>query len=127
MAAKRKGQKWSVEGTWEPYPGFSDDIRLLARYTPLGREVKIRIQHLKTDHGMTDLVPRKDRMPEHFRLTLSPAAGGIVTRDTLVHEWAHALSWPMGSERTEDAHGPFFGVAYAQCYRVVTYRNKYRG
>lgn len=126
MATKRKGQKWSVEGTWEPYPGFSDDIRRLCQHVPLGREVKIRLEHLPKDHGTTDLQVNTKTKKERFLLTLAPAAGGVVTKDTLIHEWAHAASWPMGGQ-IEDDHGPFFGVAYAKCYRVVTYRNKYRG
>lgn len=35
--------------------------------------------------------------------------------DTLLHEWAHALTW-HGND--DDDHGPEWGLAYAKLYRA---------
>lgn len=35
--------------------------------------------------------------------------------DTLIHEWAHALTW-HGND--DDDHGPEWGLAYAMLYRA---------
>lgn len=40
--------------------------------------------------------------------------------DALVHEWAHALSWPGVPEAPHlERHGPEWGVAYAKCYQAT--------
>lgn len=38
--------------------------------------------------------------------------------ESLVHEWAHCLTWTSDQSTLED-HGPAWGVAYAACYRTV--------
>lgn len=35
----------------------------------------------------------------------------------LLHEWAHALSWPYCGSKEED-HGPEWGIAYAKVWRA---------
>ena len=41
----------------------------------------------------------------------------LVARDTLVHEWAHLLSWtPAHDAGAFGPHGPEWGVAYARAY-----------
>jgi hypothetical protein len=37
--------------------------------------------------------------------------------DTLLHEWAHALTW-FGADAEYEDHGPEWGVAYARIYRL---------
>lgn len=41
-----------------------------------------------------------------------------VALEVLAHEYAHALSWDIEHERSV-SHSPFWGVAYAECYRAV--------
>lgn len=36
---------------------------------------------------------------------------------TLVHEWAHALSW--SDDPLVENHGAEWGVAYARCYQAI--------
>ncbi len=38
--------------------------------------------------------------------------------ETVVHEYAHALVWTEASPNLND-HGPIWGVAYAEVYRVA--------
>lgn len=42
---------------------------------------------------------------------------GII--DTLIHEWAHAMVWDASADPSYGAHGPLWGVAYADAYRAV--------
>lgn len=39
-------------------------------------------------------------------------------RDSLIHEWAHAMSWTANAPGCGD-HGPEWGVAYARAYNAV--------
>ena len=41
--------------------------------------------------------------------------------DGLVHEWAHARAWNHQHDRPNNCayHGPEWGVAFAECYRVA--------
>lgn len=41
-----------------------------------------------------------------------------VALETLAHEWAHAMTWDIEHERSV-SHSPYWGVAYAECYRAV--------
>jgi hypothetical protein len=74
-------------------------------------------------------IRRKSRFVIHLGEFLSPTNAVAV----LVHEWAHARAWSHAldraakdvaagriSEREFDAvcHGPGFGVAYAECWRI---------
>jgi hypothetical protein len=37
--------------------------------------------------------------------------------EVLIHEWAHGLVWDV-SRSINDAHGPFWGLAYARAYKA---------
>lgn len=36
--------------------------------------------------------------------------------DTMVHEWAHVLTWYSWCR---EHHGPEWGIAFARCYRMT--------
>lgn len=38
--------------------------------------------------------------------------------ETLVHEWAHCMTWCVTHERHDD-HGSHFGIAYAEAYQAA--------
>ena len=56
------------------------------------------------------------RMDGYFRIRIDRSRPEQVQVDTLVHEFAHAIAY-LEWENTWD-HGPEFGVAYADCYRI---------
>lgn len=71
------------------------------------------------------------RIGRRFRIRLSRSLDEPAAIETLIHEWAHALSWersPQESrkmarlpslERERVAHGPQWGIAYSLVYRVL--------
>jgi hypothetical protein len=99
----------------EPYLGFLEDLEALATQCPLGAPAEIRLVDLGTlgAWGRTEWL--QDRGCWSLLLAESDEP---VLRDTLIHEWAHALVSKAGGP-LEDSHGPFWGVAYARCYRAV--------
>lgn len=56
------------------------------------------------------------RKSDHFLIRIDPSQPLQVQLDSLVHEFAHAIAY-LEWENTWD-HGPEFGVAYADCYRI---------
>lgn len=38
--------------------------------------------------------------------------------ETLIHEWAHCMTWYVTHVRHAD-HGPHFGIAYAEAYNAI--------
>lgn len=41
-------------------------------------------------------------------------------RDSLIHEWAHAMSWTENSDdRSRGDHGPEWGVAFSRAYQAT--------
>lgn len=58
---------------------------------------------------------------DHWVIQLDPSGGPEQLRETLIHEWAHALVGAGGGPN-EDDHGPLWGVMYAACYRCVVER-----
>lgn len=120
----RKKAGWVFQGTYKPYPGFGGELDRLVRHANPGLQVRLEFKHLASDHGLTNLMDSKGK--RYFLITLNPGFDEHSTRDTLIHEWAHALSWHYGGPK-EDDHGAHFGVAYARCYRILTYHDKFRG
>lgn len=83
--------------------------------------VMLRMVPLKDCYGTCELRENK-RFGVFFLInisppdTLSPEALHIC-RETLMHEYAHAMSWSMAS--TEGGHGEAWACAYAAIYRHV--------
>lgn len=52
---------------------------------------------------------------KNFVIRLRKNQSHVLLVDSLIHEWAHALTW-FGAD--EDFHGPEWGLAYARIYRA---------
>ena len=59
--------------------------------------------------------------PRRWSIRVNAELDAIGFTDTLIHEFAHALSGP-GNE-PEGVHGPVWGVCFALCYRAVNERS----
>lgn len=87
-------------------------LRALRAECPVDRPVRVRLEHtLAEKFGSCN----ETRNGKGFTITVfTKGSSASELRDTIVHEWAHAMAW--GSE-TE--HGPEWGVAYARAYRAT--------
>jgi hypothetical protein len=90
---------------------FRRYIRALRRELPTKRPVVIRRRRIadKTTDAYITLNSEGDK----YLIVISKALGYPVVIDCLIHEWAHALVWPVQS------HGKMWGKAYATVYNVV--------
>lgn len=50
-----------------------------------------------------------------FLIQLEKTADRHTQIDTLIHEWAHVLSWEVDNHPSD--HGKAFGIAYAKVYQ----------
>lgn len=92
---------------------FSETLRLIRAYCPTDMPIRIRRKKLTGgDRGWC--VKRKD----HYLITINSGMSQDLQVDTLIHEAAHALSWPFEHGR-ERVHGPQWGVAYAAIYHAL--------
>jgi hypothetical protein len=64
--------------------------------------------------GTCELLPGKS--PE-FRITLRNDLSEDLAVHTLIHEWAHALSW--GCNDWDEDHGPTWGLALGKIWSVI--------
>jgi hypothetical protein len=93
------------------------DLQHLSAELPLGVDVHISIAPIEqAAWGLTEFEG------DHWEIMLDPRGGPEQLRETLIHEWAHALVGPGGGP-CEDDHGPLWGVMYAACYRCVVERD----
>lgn len=95
-------------------------IKMLRRETSPPLPVHVRRIKLNDNDGYCSKV--RDQFYVRININFSEARA----IDTLLHEWAHALSWKpkfddasLSSEDFERIiHGPSWGVAYAEVYRL---------
>jgi len=81
----------------------------LKKEFPPNYPVTVRSIKMK-DQGGTELVRKK------FLITVRCDTCWQVRFDSLLHEWAHALTWE-GAETFIDDHSAEWGIAYARVYR----------
>jgi len=98
------------------------DLRALLRELRLRHPallpVVVRRRALLRYRGYTTLCrSRDDGSPSHFRVVLHDPMSSRETRDTLLHEWAHCLSWHEGE--TVCDHDPEWAVAYGRLYQEL--------
>lgn len=58
------------------------------------------------------------RPTKHFLIRISPTPCQQCLTDSLVHEWAHALSWSDSHPCLTD-HDEVYGVAWSRVYRAL--------
>jgi len=94
---------------------WHDAVAALQTLCPVpGHQVQVRRSKMSAfDDGDCRLLKRGHMMVRVNRTIPYP-----FDLEVLVHEWAHALSWHMEHDRA-GSHSPFWGVAYAECYRAV--------
>jgi len=83
---------------------------------PCEYPVRIRLVQLKTEYGYCDL-KRPQKGKRHFLIVISQGMDFLMAKDTLLHEYAHALCWsscPAG-----ESHGPEWGVAFSRVYQAA--------
>ena len=89
-------------------------IRLIAwlrRNFPTQVFVRIRSVHNLKYQGEVLLVNKI------FQLEINRKLSFDLRVDTLIHEWAHALTW-FGAETHLDDHSAEWGITYARIYRT---------
>lgn len=99
-----------------PYRTFEKDIALLQKFVPLRAPTNVVLGSLKGYHGLCSW----KHTVGHWLIHLDPELGVANNRETLIHEWAHALA--NENEGRVRVHGAEFGAAYARCYRAVIER-----
>jgi len=97
-------------------------VRLLAwlrRTFPLQHPVRVRRVQIK-DCGTCEFNDDTNR----FHIQIDCRQCSALARDSLIHEWAHALTWFCPAD---DDHCAEWGVAYARIYREYLKWNYGRG
>ena len=57
---------------------------------------------------------------ETFSIRILKTLDEINAIETLIHEWAHAMTWfALAAIASEGDHNSEWGVAYARCYRAL--------
>lgn len=59
----------------------------------------------------------KDDKPSHFVIEIKKTHH-LIMRDTLMHEWAHAVAWREGHMTVCD-HDPEWAIAYSRIYQLI--------
>ncbi len=87
-------------------------ILWLRRNFPPPYPTRVRSVKMK-DYGDTTL----SKGMRDFRIRISKNRSYAAKIDTLLHEWAHVLSW-FGAESEIEDHSAEWGVTYARLYRT---------
>ncbi len=95
----------TVEQKWQA------TLRWLRRNFPLPSPVDVRSIEMK-DHGEASY----DSGRKLFSIRINKKKSLSSRIDTVIHEWAHALSW-FGSESEIEDHSSEFGIVWAKIYR----------
>jgi len=93
------GQKWLRIIAW------------LRRNFPASSPVYVQSIPMKGMHGCTT------SEAEYFQISIHRNQSIALRIETLIHEWAHVLSW-FGAETHLDDHSAEWGLAYARIYRT---------
>lgn len=94
--------KLTVDSKWRR------SLSWLRREFPLSKRVRVRQMKMK-DQGETEY------LNHCFEITIQKKQCLNLRMDTLLHEWAHALTW-FGNDA--DPHGSEWGLAHARLYRT---------
>jgi hypothetical protein len=78
--------------------------------------VVVRAKMPDGDFGDCALGKHKGR--KVYKIRLNSALPWDFQQWVLIHEWAHAMTWPVTHSRHDD-HGSHFGIAYAEAYQAI--------
>ncbi|KKL56725.1 hypothetical protein LCGC14_2242530 [marine sediment metagenome] len=95
-------QKWRRTLAW------------LRRNFPPSSKVSVRSLEIK-EHGCTTFGYAP--MVGSFEIQINRKKSFSLRIDTLLHEWAHCVTW-LGAETDIEDHSAEWGVAYAKIYRT---------
>lgn len=93
--------KLTVDSRWRK------TLAWLRREHSLVKRVRVR-QLVMKDQGSCDYINHR------FEIEVKKQCLNLRV-DTLLHEWAHAMTW-FGND--SDSHGPEWGLMYAKLYRT---------
>ena len=128
----RDGARDALRLSFLRRPGWVVFKRVLAglrRYCPAAMPVAVRTSWLSSD-----TLGRCARRKARFVITLNADMNEHDAVETLVHEWAHALSWNLVLDRLsrqdsvdpqdfqEASHDEAWGCAYSRVWRVYIRR-----
>jgi hypothetical protein len=101
------------------YAKYRQALRALRLECPVDLPVRVRLNHRTTDcYGWTTRTKGGLSITVCTQYNRRLKCNANELRDTLVHEWAHAMvSAPC--EASEGHHDALWGVAYAKAYRAV--------
>lgn len=92
---------------------FAEALRALRRTCAPALPVSVRRLPIRRDiYGDCTLDDGR------FYIRIHRGMQTVMQVHTLIHEWAHAISWHEGKPYVRD-HGPEWGIAYARCYTAV--------
>lgn len=83
-------------------------VRTLRETCNTPKPVRVRVLPLVNESGLCWLDPSAD----HIRITIHNSSCHQCQKDTLIHEWAHAMCGTV-------AHGRQWAKAFSRCYRAV--------
>ncbi len=86
-------------------------IAWLRRNFPAQHIICVRSKPMKKYQGTTRYSGKR------FCIEINRKQCFLLRIDTLIHEWAHALTW-FGAETHIDDHSSEWGLAYARIYRA---------
>lgn len=87
----------------------------LRREVPCLLPVRVYVRPSLHDWGEAELVEKDGRLC-HFTIRLRPTHEQVM-RDSLMHEWAHCLSWREGP--LVQTHGHAWGIAMSEVYTAT--------
>jgi len=87
-------------------------LRWLRRNFPVEFPVSVRSCDMK-DCGDTTFSDKT----QDFKVRIRGNQSLSLKLDTVLHEWAHVITW-FGAEFQTEAHGGEWGIAYARIYRT---------
>lgn len=96
------------------FKSFRRLVRELRELCPALVPVRVRRVPLKSCLGKTTAHWEGDKL-SHFCIVIKKDQSWESTWETLLHEWAHCISWREGHETVTD-HDAEWGVAYSRVY-----------
>lgn len=94
-------------------------IAWLRRNFPGQHSVYIRSTPIRKYHGgrVMKIHGYAEYSKSQFNIRIESKSSFLLRIDTLIHEWAHVLTW-FGAETDIEDHSSEWGIQYAKIYRT---------